>query len=59
VAKSKTHLMLLAASPSYKDEGRCSRTGQKDDGVRDRDHLDLCLAPIDEQFNPIDKTAII
>jgi hypothetical protein len=22
-------------------------------------HLDLCLAPIDEQFNPIDKTALI
>ena len=29
------------------------------DGVRDREHLDLCLAPIDEQFNPIDKTALI
>ena len=45
--------------PFLKGEGRCSRTGQKDDGVRDRDHLDLCLAPIDEQFNPIDKTALI
>jgi hypothetical protein len=31
----------------------------EDDCVRNRDHLDLCLTPIDEQFNPIDKTALI
>jgi hypothetical protein len=34
-----------------------SRVSKPD--TRDQDDLDLCLSPIDEQFNSIDKTALI
>ncbi len=47
----------LLLRPGWTEGKQGSRASHRD--VRDQHHLDLCLSPIDEQFDSGDETAVI